>query len=194
MQNKLISANTLTSEALYLRYLHGDESGLSALIERHGDNLTFYINGYIHDFKQSEDFMIEAFSRLLVKQPFFDERGFKAYLYKIGRNLALSYIKKSRLQPCFYLEELKYEPGHSDSAEDTLINDELNQIVGKSLGQINPEYREAIYLFYYEGMSYSEAADVMKKNEKQLANLIYRGKQALKLLFEKEGITDAKYR
>jgi DNA-directed RNA polymerase specialized sigma24 family protein len=43
-------------------------------------------------------------------------------------------------------------------------------------------------------MSYSEAAVVMKKNEKQLANLIYRGKQALKTIFEKEGITDAKYR
>lgn len=165
-----------------------------ALIERHGDNLTFYINGYINDLKQSEDFMIEAFSRLLVKQPLFETKGFKTYLYKIGRNLALSYIKKrTRLQPCFYLEELEYEPGHLDSTEEVMINDELNQIIGKSLGQINPEYREAIYLVYYEGMSYLEAAEVMKKNEKQLANLIYRGKQALKSIFEKEGITDAKY-
>lgn len=189
-----MSVNALSSEELYLRYLHGDESGLRTLIERYGDNLTFYINGYIHDLKQSEDFMIEAFSRLLVKQPLFNENGFKTYLYKIGRNLAFSYLKKTRLQPCFYLEELEYEPSRSDLAEDTLMNDELSQVVGKSLRKINPEYREAIYLFYYEEMSYSEAAVVMKKNEKQLANLIYRGKQALKTIFEKEGITDAKYR
>ena len=186
--------DTLTSETLYLNYLHGDENGLRTLIERHGDYLTRYINGYIHDLTQSEDFMIEAFSRLLAKQPRFGETGFKTYLYKTGRNLALSHLKKSRMERCFYLEELEHETPTPDSAKDSLLQTELSQIVGKSLEQINPEYREAIYLFYYEEMSYTEAADVMKKSEKQLANLIYRGKQALKPIFEKEGITDAKYR
>ena len=186
--------DTLTSEVLYLNYLHGDENGLRTLIERHGDNLTRYINGYIHDLTQSEDFMIESFSRLLAKQPQFGETGFKTYLYKTGRNLALSHLKKSRMKLSFYLEELEHELSVPDSAKDSLMIKELNQIVGKSLEQINPEYREAIYLFYYEEMSYTEAADVMKKSEKQLANLIYRGKQALKPIFEKEGITDAKYR
>ena len=59
------------------------------------------------------------------------------------------------------------------------------------MARINPDYREALYLTYFEGLSYAEAAGVMGKNVKQITNLVYRGKQSLRALLEKEGITDA---
>ena len=48
----------ITDETLYRRYLEGDESGLTALMERYGNSLTFYINGYLHDINDAEDLMI----------------------------------------------------------------------------------------------------------------------------------------
>ena len=57
--------------------------------------------------------------------------------------------------------------------------------------QLNPQYREALYLTYFAGMSYAQAAQVMGKNEKQISNMVYRGKQSLRELLRKEGITHA---
>lgn len=56
-----------------------------------------------------------------------------------------------------------------------------------ALAKLKPEYREALYLVYFEDMSYHMAAQVMNKNERQITNLIYRGKQSLKAILEKEG-------
>ncbi len=51
----------VTDDILYRRYLGGDEDSLSALMERHGDKLTLYLDGCLHDLHESEDLMIEAF-------------------------------------------------------------------------------------------------------------------------------------
>lgn len=53
--------------------------------------------------------------------------------------------------------------------------------------KLNKEYREAIYLVYFENMSYRDTGAVMKKSEKQITKLVYHGKQNLKVLLEKEG-------
>lgn len=187
--NNEILLSRKTNEEYFCDYLRGDENGLRVLIDRHGDNLTYYINGYIHDLQESEDLMIEAFSLMLVKKPRFEEFGFKTYLYKTARNLALRHTQRSRSFLISDLDELAEVPASEKTIDDHLHHKDQIRIIGQSLEQINPEYREAIYLFYFEDMSYSQAAEVMKKTEKQLANLIYRGKQALKGLLEKEGIT-----
>lgn len=42
------------------------------------------------------------------------------------------------------------------------------------MDQLNPDYREALYLVYFENMHHAEAAAVMGKSEKQVSDLIYR--------------------
>ena len=36
-------------EVFYRQYLSGDDAGLEALMEKYGDPLTLYIDGYLHD-------------------------------------------------------------------------------------------------------------------------------------------------
>lgn len=94
----------ISDETLYRSYLDGDESGLKSLMERHGSSLTFYINGYLHDIHDAEDLMIEAFTRMIIKHPCLREGGFKAYLYKTARHLALRFLAKNKLHCCFGLD------------------------------------------------------------------------------------------
>ena len=133
----------MTDNELYRLYLSGDDAGLESLMERYGDALTLYIDGYIGDIHEAEDLMIEVFAYLLAKRPRIRDGALKAYIYKAARHMALRC--KSRRREIFSLE----------------------------------------------GLSYAEAAEVMKKNEKQISNMVYRGKQSLRALLEKEGITDA---
>lgn len=55
----------ISDEMAYRQYLDGKEESADILVERYGDALTYYINGYIHDIHESEDLMIEAFAQIL---------------------------------------------------------------------------------------------------------------------------------
>ena len=179
----------MTDEELYRRYLDGDEEGLTALMERYGRALTLYIDGYLGDVHEAEDLMIEVFSYLLTKRPRIRDGGLKAYLYKAARHMALRH--KSRRPAVFSLEALAQEPEAETLVEEVIKNREHSRILRLCMERLHPEYREALYLIYFEELSYAEAAGIMGKNIKQITNMVYRGKQSLRELLQKEGITHA---
>lgn len=176
-------------EILYRSFLDGDDEGLALLMERYGSSLTLYIDGYLHDIHEAEDLMIEAFAYLIAKKPRIRDGGFRAYLYKSARHLAIRCLQKKRKQRSFGFEDLDKEP-ESDVLVETLVQTaERSQILQLCMEGLNPDYREALYLVYFEGMRHAEAGTVMQKSEKQIADLVYRGKNSLRRALEKEGVT-----
>ena len=167
-----------TDEELYGQYLSGDETGLELLIKKYGDPLTLYIDGYLHDVHEAEDLMMETFSWLFTKKP----------LYKAARHMALRH--KSRRRIIFSLDDLTREPEAQTLVEEIVRTKERNQILHLCMDELNSDYREALYLTYFEGMSYQQAAKVMGKSVKQITNMVYRGKERLRGLLQREGITD----
>lgn len=181
----------MSDEMLYRRYLDGHDAGLTELMERHGNKLTLYINAYVHDFNDAEDLMIDAFAYLLTKKPSIGDGCLKAYLYKSARHLALRFMAKRRQRQCFDLDRAGEGAGDSLLIEEIAQAGERSRTLRLCMELLHADYREALYLLYFEGLSYAQAALVMGKSEKQLTNLAYRGKQALRPLLEREGITDA---
>ena len=178
-----------TDERCFRDFLAGDESGLRTLMDRYGDSLTLYINGYLHDLHDSEDLMIEAFSRIIAKRPRFTMAGFRPYLYKTARNLALRHLeRRSRI---FSLERLELEPEDEHRVDAAVFTTDTSRIVRDCLDELSADYREALYLVYIEEMSYEQAATVMGKSRKQVDNLVSRGKAAMKPLLAKKGVTNA---
>ena len=174
---------------LYQRFLSGDDSGLQRLMERYGNSLTLYIDGYLHDIHEAEDLMIEAFAYFVAKRPRLRDDGFRAYLYKSARHLALRCLQKKRRKQLFSFDDLEQEP-ESDVLLETLVQtDGRNRILWRCMDELAPAYREALYLVYFEGMRHAEAAAVMRKTEKQIADLVYRGRASLRKTLEREGIT-----
>lgn len=183
----------ITDETLYYRYLSGDDSGLTDLIERYGNSLTNYIHGYLHDIHDAEDLMIEAFAYITIKKPQIKEACLKAYLYKSARHLALRFVSKKRLNKCFIFEDMKYELESDTLIEEVIQKKERNHILHLCMEQLNPDYREALYLVYFENMHHAEVATIMGKSEKQVADLIYRGKNSIRKRLGQEGIVSAEY-
>ena len=179
----------MSDEELYRRYLDGDEKSVDELMNRYETALILYITGYLHDVHEAEDLMIEVFSYLLTKRPYIRDGGLRAYLYKAARHMALRH--KSKRRTVFSLEDLAQEPEGEMLIEEVIKNRERSQILHLCMGKLHTDYREALYLTYFEGLSYEETAEVMKKNVKQITNMVYRGKQRLRELLEKEGITHA---
>ena len=184
-----VRRQVVKDEILYRSFLDGDDEGLALLMERYGSSLTLYIDGYLHDIHEAEDLMIEAFAYLIAKKPRIRDGGFRAYLYKSARHLAIRCLQKKRKQRSFGFEDLDKEP-ESDVLVETLVQTaERSQILQLCMEGLNPDYREALYLVYFEGMRHAEAGAVMRKSEKQIADLVYRGKNSLRRALEKEGVT-----
>ena len=181
--------DALTDEQCYENLLRGGEEGLRALMERYGDSLTLYINGYLHDINDSEGLMIEAFSLIIAKRPRLVAGGFRPYLYKTARNLALRHLERSRR--VFSLETLELEPEDERRVEVTVFSTDTARIVRGCLDNLSADYREALYLVYIEDMSYEQAATVMGKSRKQVDNLVARGKAAMRPLLAREGVEGA---
>ena len=193
----------LADGVLYDQFLRGETSAYDQLMIRHGDSLTRYLYGYLHDWHEAEDLMIEAFARVMVKRPSIQENAFKAYLFRTARNLALRFReRRSRLQ-FFSVDGMETEIADSllaagggsasggSPVEEDIRNDEVKRALFQCLDRIDPELREALWLIYFEEMSYAQAAEVMRVKVKRIDRLLVRGKREMRKELEKEGITNA---
>ncbi len=70
--------------------------------------MTLYIDGYLHDVHESEELMRWTFLPICSRKNSIRDGGFKAYLYKAARHMALRH--KSKRKPLFSLDALTNEP------------------------------------------------------------------------------------
>lgn len=169
----------------YRRFLDGDEKGLEEIVAMYGNNLIYFINGYVKDITLAEDLMEDTLMELIIhKYSFRGESSFKTYLFKIGRNKALNFMKRNKI----YVP-IDYETEDLERLEDIIIKDEKSKKIKNALSLLKKDYATVIHLIYFEGMSYEEIAKIMRKTNKQIKNLAYRARLSLKEVLEKEGFT-----
>ena len=172
----------------YRRFLDGDESAFDNIINEYKDNLIFFIERYVHDISAAEDIAIDVFSDLLVYRSRYNFKvKLKTYLFMIGRSKALNYIKHRDKFRMIEYEDAESELVYRENVEDIVLADETKRIVNEAIEKIPEDMREVIHLVFFEGLSYEEAAKVMKKNKKQIDNLLYRAKKELRTIIGKEG-------
>ncbi len=169
----------------YRRYLDGDDHGIVEIIRDYKDGLMLYLNGYVQNIHTAEDLMEETFVQIVVKKPRFSGKSsFKTWLYAIGKNTAVDYIRKRAKELPLMAEDTLAD---EESVESDYIKNEQKIALYRTLKRLKDEYRQVLYLIYFEDFKIAEAASVMSKSYKQTENLIYRAKQALKSELQKEG-------
>nr|WP_300789229.1 RNA polymerase sigma factor [uncultured Acetatifactor sp.] len=172
----------------YRRFLDGDDEGIVEIIRDYKDGLILYLNGFTRNISTAEELMEETFVKLATRKPrFWGRSAFRTWLYAIGRNVAMDYLRHSaRLSP-IPAEELERLAGEEESLEKLYLRTERRILLYQALDRLKIEYRQVLYLVYLEGFDNGEAAAVMHKSRRQIENLVYRAKQSLKSELEKEG-------
>ena len=172
----------------YLRYLSGDDSAFEEIVTQYRDGLLLYICTFVSDMNFSEEICEEVFVKLAIKKPHFSDDGhFKTWLYTISRNEAISQLRKIKRRGEFPLEEAANSVCERQDLEASYIKSEQKKELYKALSEINENYREVLRLIYLEGFKNKEAAKIMHKTPRQIENLLYRAKAALKEKLLKEG-------
>jgi len=172
----------------YQRYLDGDNSGLEDLVVEYNDSIVFYINGFVNNIATSEDIAADTFVELIVRKNHFKNNYlFKTWLFKIARNNAIDYLRKQSRWQAIPIEDIEDELADKETLENSILKSEQDRQLHNAMKTMHNEYRDVLHLVYFEDMSYDAASTVLGKNAKQIKNLVYRAKQALKLSLEKEG-------
>lgn len=173
-------------ESSYRRYLAGDNAALDEILNLYRLPLIFFIDRIVHDPDTAEDIAIDVFVDLLVNPNRYDARSsLKTYLLMRGRSRALDYLRRRKfLSPDPIPENL---PAQQDLEAEYLANEETRAL-HRALKTLPDDMQQALHLVYFEDLSYESTARVMKKNKKQVDNLLYRGKERLRVILRKEGM------
>ncbi len=165
----------------------GDENGLIDIIKQYRDGLIFYINSYVRNIQIAEEIAEDVFVLLATKKPR-DKGGssFKTWLYTIAHNLAINRLKQMARRREISYDSCGELTDEEAQMERSYIREEQKIALHHAIQKLKPEYRQIIWLVYFEGFSNKEASLIMKKSVHNIETLIYRARKALKQQLEKE--------
>ena len=183
------STTDVQARQIYARFLGGDEDAFVELVEAYKDGLIGFLEKLVGDVEVAQDLAIDAFVVVMTPhKPYLGKAAFQTWLYAIGKKLAFKYLRKHARQAYYSLEDFADETGVS-SPEDAMLDDADKAQVQTAIRGLPADYRCALYLLFFENMSYADVGVVMRKTDGQVRGLVYRAKQVLKATLESEGFS-----
>lgn len=171
----------------YRRFLNGDDDELVVIIDTYYQGLSLYLNSIVKNICEAEEIMQETFVKLAVKKPKFNGKStFKTWLYAIARNCAVNYLRKCSRYADRPIDEAFQLSDETDIEQQYLIEERKIQL-HTAMKKLHPEYAQVLYLKYFEDFDTQAIAEIMKKSKRQVGDLTYRAKNALKLELERMG-------
>ncbi len=172
----------------YLRFLNGNEEGFVDMIREYKDGLMLFINSIIGDIHISEEAADDVFMKLYIDKPKYKgEYSFKTWLYAMGKNSAIDYLRKIRRKTYTPIEDYYYMCDEADIEAEYIKNEE-NLSISQVIRGLKREYSQVLFLKYFENLNNVEIAEIMGKSQRQISDLIYRAKASLKKELERRGI------
>ena len=172
----------------YLRFLEGEQAAFKTVVKLYWDSMLLFTNGYVHNLSDAEDIAQEALIKLSIKRPkLLHENQLKAYLFKICRNTAINHLKKQKRLTDMSQELTENIEDQMQEIESRMELKDSAQLLHRAMQKLKQEYREILYLRYFEQLTIPECAKIMKCSERQATAIGYQARQTLRKILEKEG-------
>ncbi len=167
---------------------NGDESGLVEIIRDYKDGLILYLTSIVGNIQTAEDLTEDTFVLLGTKKPKDKGKGsFKTWLYTIGRNVAIDYIRKQKKHIEVAIDDTIELISDEEEIETAYIKKEQRIAVHKAMRKLKSEYQQVLWLIYFEDLSNKDVAKIMKKSVSNIETLVSRARKSLKKQLEIEG-------
>ena len=154
-----------------------DEREARRLVESYADMILRISTNYLKSTCEAEDVCQTVFLKFMTSAPEFESPEHeKAWVIRTAINVC-----KNELKSAFF----RRTTGIDDISELTAPENPDPGVMGEIM-KLPANYRISIYLYYYEGYSAAEIADVLGKKESAVMAYLSRGRKKLKLAFAEE--------
>lgn len=162
-----------TNERLAEKAKAGCLLSFEKIVELNKDRLFTYLMQLVGNAHDAQDLAQEAFIKAYRNLHSFDGRArFSTWLYAIAKNSAFTFLRRRKpQQPIEGLDELLPAEELRDPSEAESIWFEARKL--------KPKFYETLWLFYAEGFSLKETAEIMKTNAVTVRVNLYRAREAL---------------
>lgn len=169
--------NVRSDEDLMLAAGEGDLLSFEELVLRYQAEAWRVAYRFTGDAAQAEDLAQDAFLRILDAAPRYrPTASFRTYFYRVLSRLCLDYQRKKR--PLLG-EPLETVADDACSPAERASRDERDLCIQAALDDLPADYRLAVVLRYFEGLSGAEMAAAMGRSVKAVERLLARAKSAL---------------
>ena len=144
------------------------------ILDTHGNAILRYAYSYLHNMADAEEVLQDTLVQFLKTAPRFESEAHeKAWLLRVAGNLSKNRLSYNAVRA-------------ADELNDELVaeNREDLSFVWDAVRQLPVQYREAVHLFYYEGLSTRQIASVLDRSEATIRSDLHRGREQLKRILK----------
>ena len=159
-----------TDEELLMEYRYtGIRETFEEIVHRYERELYHYLYRYLGNAANAEDVFQKTFLAVLRDCDKFDAgREFRPWLYSIATHKAIDYQRQTRRFRVISQVESDTEQGMADQVAGTepepfadSMDKEIAGKVREAVEQLPTQLRQAVYMVYFQGLTYREAAAVV---------------------------------
>ena len=159
----------------------GDGEAFGKLYDRYVDMVFRFIYFRVNDRALAEDFTSETFLRALrrISTISYQGRDIGAWFITIARNIVLDHLKSARHRLELTTADTLEGKEHVASTEEAVLDVLQSERLMQAVAQLGDEQRECVMLRFVHGLSVSETAQVMGKNDGAIKALQHRAVRKL---------------
>lgn len=174
-------------DLVWERFKAGDQKALTYIFQNYSNFLFNYGYQFTTDRNLIKDCLQDLFLDLIrQKKNLNATTSIKFYLMRSFRNKLVATLQKNQVRTKAEQEKTIESKSFmvTISSEVKMINGQLDaekqDLIEGKLNELPPLQREAILLYFYEGMKYTEIAELLGVKVKSARALIYRSLESLK--------------
>ena len=154
------------------------EETMKMILDEYSDTVYKIAYSQTKDKNHADDVFQEVFLRLIKKKPTFQSKDhIKAWLIRVTINCSKS---------IFLSFHFKKRSNLSNDIVDSNVSFEKSELY-YAVMDLPSKYKDTLYLFYYEGYSVKEIANILGKKEATIKTNLHRGRNLLKVNLEGVG-------
>lgn len=188
MRNKELFARLTKEEQRF--FAERDEASFACIVRKYMDGLMQFIYSIVGDFHAAEDLSQDVFTALWMRPKGYNGKcTLKTYLYTLGHNKSVDYIRKNLKHTSINLIEDTLIS--NDCVEEGFFADDRDKAIMEIMHTLPYTQQKILYLLYFEEMSYDDIAVVLKIPKKKLYEQCRQAKNKMTTALKTIGITTA---
>ena len=186
-----------TDEDLLLEYRYtGIREAFEEIVHRYERELYNYLYHYLGNAANAEDVFQKTFLAVLQDCDLFDaDRKFRPWLYRIATNKAIDHLRQAKRFRV--ISQVEHDSNTVNIADAIIGNEpepfeepmdrEIADKVREAVEQLPKPLRQAVYMVYFQGLTYREAADAVGLHFTTISLRLQSAIKKLNFLLKKVG-------